>query len=89
MRLKVELNAEPLQEKIARHIAWLLPPRVAMWAFIRVAAHATQGPYGTDHIDDLRYSDFMARWENRYDYLDYDDPLDEPDEDNPWEAIEP
>jgi len=89
MRLRIELNAEPLREKIAREIAWLLPPRIVMWCFIRVAAHATQGPYGTDHVDDLRFSEFLKRWENQYDLDGDDDPLDGPDEANPWEAIEP
>jgi len=52
-----------LPDKIAMQVAWWLPREVALWAYIRVMAHATQGPYGNQHVDDVRYSDAYKRWE--------------------------
>lgn len=52
-----------MRERAARFIAWLLPRRVAYWAFLRVAAHATVGPYSTQVVPDLTCIDALRRWE--------------------------
>lgn len=51
-----------LKERIAIKIAWLLPRRVALWAMIRVAAHATTGKWGNEHPDSIGYKEMHDRW---------------------------
>jgi hypothetical protein len=53
-------------EKLAIWIAWRLPKRVVLWAFIRVAAHATTGKYGNTHPDSIGYKDMHDRWVEQY-----------------------
>jgi hypothetical protein len=53
-----------MPDQLAMKAAWMLPRSVALWAYIRVMAHATQGPYGDQHVDDVRYSDAYKRWED-------------------------
>lgn len=45
-------------------LAWRLPRRLAMWAAIRVSAHATTGPYSNQIVPELTVSDALKRWEN-------------------------
>jgi hypothetical protein len=45
-----------------RFIVWRLPKRVVMWAYIRVAAHATTGPYGSTVVPELTMMDALRRW---------------------------
>lgn len=54
---------ERLKERIAIKLAWLLPRRLAYWAMIRVAAHATTGRFGNTSPDDLDYEKMAKRWE--------------------------
>ncbi len=42
-----------MNEKIAMWIAWHIPKRIVHWCAIRVAAHATQGPYSGQIMGDL------------------------------------
>lgn len=47
-------------EKVVMWIAWHLPRKVAMWAFVRVAVD------GWDtHPDDRKASDALNHWEGR------------------------
>jgi hypothetical protein len=50
-------------EKIAIKIAWMLPRKVALWAYIRVMAHASCGIHGMDNVDDLTFGEVCKRWE--------------------------
>lgn len=63
LRLDAMMFRHGAPDKIAMQVAWWLPRKVVLWAYIRVMAHATQGPYGCDHVDDVRYSDAYKRWE--------------------------
>ena len=54
--------SERLKEKLAIKIAWLLPRRVALWAMIRVAAHATSGRWGHEYAGDVDYAKMHDRW---------------------------
>jgi len=51
------------QDKAAMFVAWMLPRRVVLWAYVRVMAHATSGPYGTENVDSITYSTAYRRWE--------------------------
>lgn len=54
---------ERFKEWLAIKIAWAMPKRLAMWAFYRVAAHATQGPWGNQVVDTVSIMDAAGRWE--------------------------
>jgi hypothetical protein len=47
---------------IPRKIAWLLPRSVAMWAYVRVAAHATTGQYADTIVPELGMMEALDRW---------------------------
>lgn len=53
---------ERIKERVAIKIAWLLPRSIAIWAFTRVAAHATTGKWGNQHPDTVSVMDAMGRW---------------------------
>ena len=59
---EVKLWIGERHEKAVMWVAWVLPRRVALWAYIRVMAHATQGPYGGDHVEDITYRKAYDRW---------------------------
>ncbi|HSW91751.1 MAG TPA: hypothetical protein VLG09_03845 [Candidatus Saccharimonadales bacterium] len=65
MRLTSCRTKNEFKEWLAIKIAWMLPRQVALWAMIRVAAHATTGRWGNDHIDQLGYKEFHDRWEQQ------------------------
>ena len=50
-------------EKITIWIAWLLPRRLAYWCAVRVHAHATLPPYGSQVVPELMAMDALRRWE--------------------------
>ena len=52
-----------LRDELSMKIAWLLPRRLVYWCAIRLGAHATQGPYGSQSVPDLRLTDALKRWE--------------------------
>ena len=54
--------SERLKERIAIKIAWMLPRQVALWAMVRVVAHATTGKWGNEHIDSIGYKEMHDRW---------------------------
>ncbi len=52
-------------EKIARSIAWMLPKRVAKWAFIRVHTYATVTDYTDRTPEQVDVFDALKCWENQ------------------------
>ena len=52
-----------IAEKFWKKLAWLLPRKLVMWAAIRLAAHATQGKYGTTIVPELSMMDAIKRWD--------------------------
>lgn len=52
-----------IPDKVAMKVAWKLPRKVVYWAYVRVMAHATSGPYGMEDVDRVSYSDACKRWE--------------------------
>jgi len=57
------MRMEQFKEKLAIKVAWALPRSVALWAFTRVAAHATQGQWGNEHPDTVSIMTAMGRWD--------------------------
>jgi hypothetical protein len=51
-----------MKDRLAIAAAWLLPHRLAYWAFVRVAANATMPPYGDQVVPALTCIDAMGRW---------------------------
>jgi hypothetical protein len=58
-----------IPDKVAKIVAWKLPRRVVSWAYIRVMAHASSGPYGNECVDDINYKNAYERW-NGQDFSD-------------------
>ena len=56
------LKVTRTREAIPRKIAWLLPRQVAMWAYVRVGAHATTGQYANTNVCDLSMMEALSRW---------------------------
>ena len=50
------------RQAIPRKIAWMLPRKVAMWAYIRVVAHATTGQYADTIVPELSMMEALERW---------------------------
>jgi hypothetical protein len=51
------------REKLLLWLVWRLPRPVVMWAFIRVGAHATTGPYGNTVVPELTMMEALRRWD--------------------------
>jgi hypothetical protein len=49
-------------DKIYMKIAWLLPHHLVKWCFVRVFAHATQGPYDRQIASELSVFTALKRW---------------------------
>jgi hypothetical protein len=62
MRLTSCRTRREFQEWLAIKIAWMLPRQVALWAMIRVAAHATTGQWGNESPSELDYRKMHDRW---------------------------
>lgn len=62
MRLTSCRTKHEFQEWLAIKIAWLLPRQVALWAMIRVMAHASSGQWGNEHPDSINYAKAHDRW---------------------------
>lgn len=58
IRRRVELSA--------MWIAWRVPRWLAYWCTIRLAAHATQGPWSKQSVPELTCADALKRWERDY-----------------------
>jgi len=76
LKLELALLRAQIPDKAAMYVAWALPRRVALWAFIRVMAHASQGPYGHENVNDITYRQAYDRWEKGPHPIP-DDPLEE------------
>lgn len=64
LRLDLRYRWNRWCEKMVMGFVWALPRRVVMWAFMRVMAHATQGPWGNEHPDDVTWGMALKRWES-------------------------
>ena len=53
-----------MKEKLCRWIAWKLPRELVMWCAIRVAAHATSGPWSNTIVPELTAMEAVKRWEH-------------------------
>ena len=51
------------RERAVMWIAWHVPRWLAYWCFIRVAAHATTGKWGTTVPHDLDVMESLRRWD--------------------------
>lgn len=49
-------------EKFLIWFVWKLPRSVVYWSAIRVAAHATTGPYSNQNVPELTAMDALQRW---------------------------
>lgn len=50
------------KDRLARVIAWKLPPRLTMWAYYRVLAYATTGKYGNTVAPELTGLEAITRY---------------------------
>ena len=63
MRFRTSLRSgEDFRTWFSIKIAWALPRRVALWAMIRVAAHATTGRWGSEPPDRVGFKEMHDRW---------------------------
>lgn len=62
-RLDLPYRFARWRERMVMKFVWALPHEVVKWAFMRVMANATQGPYGMDHPDSVSWGMALARWE--------------------------
>ena len=60
---RIRAARERWTEKVAMEMAWLLPRRVVMWCYVRVAAHATTGMYENTVLPELSMMEALERWD--------------------------
>lgn len=60
-----------LPDKIARRVAFALPPRVVYHAAIRLVAHASSGKYGATEVPKLPAMRAIQRYETDFDLNEY------------------
>ena len=53
-----------MKEKLCMWIAWKLPKRVVYWCFMRMCAHATQGPFRDQTPTGMTWETISKRWED-------------------------
>lgn len=63
-RFHYRAGKERWTERVSMKLAWLLPRRVVMWAYVRVGAHATTGRYGNTVVPELSMMDALKRWDD-------------------------
>lgn len=51
--------------KVLRWIVWMLPRKIVMWSFVRVAAHATMGKWSNQIVPELTAMDALKRWDDK------------------------
>ncbi len=56
---------ERAKEWLAIQIAYALPRRLVLWCAVRLAVHASSGPYSDEPVPDLKVIDALARWPGR------------------------
>lgn len=59
---KARYEAGKIRERALVAIAWHLPKSVAMWAYIRVGAHATTGEYSNTVVPEITMMEALERW---------------------------
>lgn len=62
-QFEYQYQARKSSEMVLRAIAWALPRKIVMWAYIRVVAHATTGKYGNTIVPELSAMDALKRWD--------------------------
>lgn len=62
--MEFKYRASRRWEKLLMALVWKMPKVVVKWAFVRVAAHATTGPYSDQVMPELLVTDALARWED-------------------------
>ena len=65
VRTDLEWSAHRKTDALIRKIAWLLPHRLVMWCYIRVAAHGTTGAFGDTVVPDANMMEILKRWDSR------------------------
>lgn len=60
--MRIEMGRYRFNERFYRRIAWILPKRLVMWAYIRVVAHATTNEYGRTIVPELTAMDALDRF---------------------------
>ena len=63
LRYERQWRIQRATERVVHAIVWRLPRQVVYWAAIRVIAHATQGPYSSQNVPELRAMDALQRWD--------------------------
>lgn len=53
------------KERLTMWVVWHLPHQIVYWAYIRVHANATCGPFGGEQPDQVSWSEACRRWERR------------------------
>lgn len=51
-----------LKQRFYMWLAWKLPPELVEWAFARVVAYATTGPYSDTEVPALTCLEAGQRW---------------------------
>ena len=59
----IDIQQRRKREEILQWLAWKLPRRIAMWAAIRVIAHATQGEFSNTVVPELSAMEALRRWD--------------------------
>lgn len=62
---ELKYQATKLSEKLQRKIAWMLPRKIVMWAFVRVVSHATTGRWSNQTVPELSAMDALKRWDEK------------------------
>jgi hypothetical protein len=62
MRLITAIRYGRVREWAEMRVAWMLPRRIALWAMVRVAAHATTGKWGNESPDSIGFKEMHDRW---------------------------
>ena len=63
LRFKINYIRTRWPERFGLWLAYKLPRSLAMWAFIRVTAHASQGKYGATNPEELNVMEALKRWD--------------------------
>lgn len=54
---------EDIKNALALNVAYLLPPRVIMWAVIRAFAHTSKTEFNNKHPDKISYTELAKSWD--------------------------
>jgi len=57
-------RAQRLGDRLGSWIAWHLPRSIAKWCTVRLAAHATTGPWANQEVPRLTIMEMLQRWDD-------------------------